>query len=105
EDEDISEAMHELFRDEGIEVLTSTRIARVEGKSGESVKLSANRTGSEMVLEGSHLLVAAGRLPNTDGIGLELAGVETTGQGYIKVNERLETSAPGVWAGGDCAGS
>lgn len=105
EDEDISEAMHELFRDEGIEVLTSTRLTRVEGKSGEAVKLSANRGGLGTVLEGSHLLVAAGRLPNTNGIGLELAGVETTGHGYIKVNERLETSAPDVWAGGECAGS
>ena len=105
EDEDISEAMHELFRDEGIDVLMGTRIDRVEGKSGESVKLTADRGGSEIVLESSHLMVAAGRTPNTDGIGLELAGVETTGHGYIKVNERLETSAPNVWAGGECAGS
>jgi len=105
EDEDISQAMHELFRDEGIEVLTGTRITRVVGKSGESVKLTTNRGSSEIILEGSHLLVAAGRTPNTDGIGLELAGVETTSHGYIKVNERLETSAPNVWAGGECAGS
>jgi len=105
EDEDISEAMHELFRDEGIDVLTSTRISRVDGKSGESVKVSATRGGSSLVLEGSHLLVSAGRTPNTDGIGLELAGVETTTNGYIKVNERLETTAPEVWAGGECAGS
>jgi len=105
EDEDISSAMHELFRDEGIDVLTGTRIARLKGKSGESVKLTANRGGSEIVLEGSHLLAAAGRTPNTDGIGLELAGVQTASHGYIRVNERLETSAPNVWAGGDCAGS
>jgi len=105
EDEDISEAMHELFRDEGIDLLTTTHITHVEGKSGKSVKLSANRGGSEMVLEGSDVLVAAGRSPNTDGIGLELAGVETTSHGYIKVNERLETSASDVWAGGECAGS
>ena len=105
EDEDISEAMHELFHDEGIDVLTNTRITRLEGKSGESVKLSADRGGSAIVLEGSHLLVAAGRTPNTDGIGLELAGVETTSNGYIRVNERLETTAPDVWAAGECAGS
>ncbi|EEF58509.1 dihydrolipoyl dehydrogenase family protein [Pedosphaera parvula] len=105
EDEDISAALHELFRDEGIDVLTGTRITRVEGKSGESVKLSANRNGSELVLEGSDILVAAGRTPNTDGIGLDLAGVETTSHGYIKVNERLETTAPDVWAVGECAGS
>jgi pyruvate/2-oxoglutarate dehydrogenase complex dihydrolipoamide dehydrogenase (E3) component len=105
EDEDISEAMHELFRDEGIDVLTGARITRVEGKSGESVKLFADRDGSPVVAEGSHLLAAAGRTPNTEGIGLELAGVETTRGGYIKVNERLETTAPDVWAGGECAGS
>ena len=105
EDEDASAALQELFKDEGIEVVTNTRIDRVEGKSGTSVRLSANRDGSKLVLEGTHLLVAAGRTPNTDGIGLELAGVEVTNRGYVKVNERLETTAPDVWAVGDCAGS
>jgi pyruvate/2-oxoglutarate dehydrogenase complex dihydrolipoamide dehydrogenase (E3) component len=105
EDQDISAGLHELFRDEGIDVLTNSRITRVEGKSGESVKLHIKRDGSELVLEGTHLLAAAGRTPNTDGIGLELAGVEITSHGYIKVNERLETTAPGVWAAGECAGS
>jgi pyruvate/2-oxoglutarate dehydrogenase complex dihydrolipoamide dehydrogenase (E3) component len=105
EDQDISAALHELFRDEGIEVVTNTRITRVEGKSGEAVKLNANREGSRLVLEGTHLLVAAGRTPNTDGIGLDLAGVEITDRGYVKVNERLETTAPDVWAAGECAGS
>src|SRR5438094_985041 len=105
EDDDISESMLELFGDEGIDVLLNTRIARVEGKSGESVKVTANRGGSATAVEGSHILVAAGRTPNTHGIGLELAGVETTGHGYIKVNERLETTAPDVWAAGECAGS
>jgi pyruvate/2-oxoglutarate dehydrogenase complex dihydrolipoamide dehydrogenase (E3) component len=105
EDQDISAALQELFRDEGVEVLTNTRVNRVDGKSGESVTLSLNRNGSEFLLEGSDLLVAAGRTPNTDSIGLELAGVETTEHGYVKVNERLETTAPQVWAAGDCAGS
>jgi len=105
EDQDISAALHELFKDEGIEVVTSARITRVEGKSGESVRLEANRNGSETVLEGTHLLAATGRTPNTDGIGLGQAGVETTDGGYVKVNERLETTAPDVWAVGDCAGS
>jgi pyruvate/2-oxoglutarate dehydrogenase complex dihydrolipoamide dehydrogenase (E3) component len=59
----------------------------------------------ERTLEGSHLLVAAGRAPNTGGIGLELTGVELTDRGYIKVNERLETTAPGIWAIGEVAGS
>jgi pyruvate/2-oxoglutarate dehydrogenase complex dihydrolipoamide dehydrogenase (E3) component len=105
EDEDVSEALHALFKDEGIEIVTNARITRVEGKSGESVKLTVNRGGSVVVLEGSHLLAAAGRTPNTDGIGLELAGVETTSRGFIKVNDQLKTTAPDVWAGGDCAGS
>jgi pyruvate/2-oxoglutarate dehydrogenase complex dihydrolipoamide dehydrogenase (E3) component len=105
EDEDISTALQELFRDEGIDVLTNTRVTRIEGKSGESVKLTASRNGSELVLEGTDLLVAAGRTPNTEGIGLDLAGVETTSRGYLKVNERLETTAPDVWAVGECAGS
>jgi len=105
EDEDVSAALHELFRDEGIGVVTDIRINRVEGKSGQSVKLHAAQAGSETVLEGTHLLVATGCTPNTQGIGLELAGVELTERGYIKVNEKLETTAPDVWAIGECAGS
>lgn len=105
EDDDVSEALHALFKDEGIDVLTNTQIIRVEGQSGQSVKLSLNRGGSATVLQGSHILVAAGRTPNTEGIGLDVAGVETTSHGYIKVNERLETTAPDVWAGGEVAGS
>jgi pyruvate/2-oxoglutarate dehydrogenase complex dihydrolipoamide dehydrogenase (E3) component len=105
EDEDISVAMHELFADEGIDVITSVRINRVEGRSGQSVNLYASRGSSEITLEGSDILVASGRTPNTDGIGLDVAGVQLTSHGYIKVNERLETTAPDVWAAGDCAGS
>jgi pyruvate/2-oxoglutarate dehydrogenase complex dihydrolipoamide dehydrogenase (E3) component len=59
----------------------------------------------EKTLEGSHLLVAAGRSPNTGGIGLDMAGVELTDSGFIKVNERLQTTTPGVWAIGEVAGS
>ena len=105
EDEDISSALHELFKDEGIDVVTDARITRVEGKSGDAVKLHVSRAGANIVLEGTHVLVASGRTPNTDGIGLEAAGVKLTDHGYIKVNERLETTAPDVWATGDCAGS
>lgn len=105
EDEDLSRALHELFKDEGIDVVTGAEIRRVEGASGESVKLHLHREGADTVLEGTHLLVATGRQPNTDNLGLELAGVKLTGRGFIQVNERLETTAPGVWAVGDCAGS
>jgi pyruvate/2-oxoglutarate dehydrogenase complex dihydrolipoamide dehydrogenase (E3) component len=105
EDQDVSDVLHNMFREEGIEVVTSAHITRVEGKSGEWVKLYTVREGPEINLEGTHVLVATGRTPNTQGIGLELAGVETTDRGHVKVNERLETTAPGVWAVGDCAGS
>ncbi|HSY42315.1 MAG TPA: mercuric reductase [Candidatus Acidoferrum sp.] len=105
EDEDVSAAMSELFNDEGIDIVTGARIDRVEGKSGSFVKLHVTRDGSTITLEGSDILVAAGRTPNTDGIGLDTAGVKLTDRGYIKVNERLETTAPDVWAAGDCAGS
>lgn len=105
EDPDISQGLHEMFIDEGIDILTNIHVKRVEGKSGAWVKLHVNRDGSDIVLEATHLLVAAGRTPNTNGIGLELAGVETNERGYVKVNERLQTTAPDVWAIGDCAGS
>jgi pyruvate/2-oxoglutarate dehydrogenase complex dihydrolipoamide dehydrogenase (E3) component len=105
EDPDISEALGDLFRDEGIEVVTNAEVARVEGISGQSVSLRARRAGSEIEISGTHLMVASGRTPNTSGIGLELAGVQITGSGHVKVNERLQTTAPGVWAVGDCAGS
>jgi pyruvate/2-oxoglutarate dehydrogenase complex dihydrolipoamide dehydrogenase (E3) component len=105
EDRDVSEALEELMRDEGIDVVTNTSVDRVEGLSGESVKLYATRKGSAIAIEGTHLLVASGRVPNTDGIGLELAGVETDARGFVKVNERLQTTTSDVWAVGDCAGS
>ena len=106
EDDDVVEALQDLFDDEGIGVVFKARIKSVSGKSGDSVRIVAeDGNGAEKTLEGSHLLVAAGREPNTQGIGLELAGVELTDRGYIKVNERLETTAPGVWAIGEVAGS
>jgi pyruvate/2-oxoglutarate dehydrogenase complex dihydrolipoamide dehydrogenase (E3) component len=105
EDPDVCEALHKLLADEGIDVLLNARIKRVSGKSGESVSVAIEQDGIEKVLEGSHILVAAGRRPNTEGLGLELGGVELTDRGYIKVNERLQTTAAGVWAIGEVAGS
>ena len=101
EDPDVTLAIERLFRDEGIAVLTRTAALRVEGRSGESVRLHT----SGGVIDGTHLLVAGGRTPNTDGIGLEKAGVETDEKGHVKVDARLRTTAEGVWAVGDCAGS
>jgi pyruvate/2-oxoglutarate dehydrogenase complex dihydrolipoamide dehydrogenase (E3) component len=105
EDDDVSEALAGLFRDEGVEVFLNAKPKRVSGKSGESVQIVIEQNGAEKTLQGSHLLVATGRKPNTEGIGLELAGVEVTDRGYIKVNERLQTTAPSVWAIGEVAGS
>jgi pyruvate/2-oxoglutarate dehydrogenase complex dihydrolipoamide dehydrogenase (E3) component len=105
EDEDVCEALRSLLEDEGIKVFLNARIRRVSGKSGETVSVVLEQSGTEKVLKGSHLLVATGRTPNTDGLGLELAGVELTDRGFIKVNERLQTTAPGVWAIGEVAGS
>jgi pyruvate/2-oxoglutarate dehydrogenase complex dihydrolipoamide dehydrogenase (E3) component len=105
EDRDVSEALGELFDDEGIGVRTGTRVDRVEGRSGDSVRLLATSDGEMYTIEGSDLLVASGRTPNTDGIGLENAGVERDDRGFVKVDERLRTTAHGVWAVGDCAGS
>jgi pyruvate/2-oxoglutarate dehydrogenase complex dihydrolipoamide dehydrogenase (E3) component len=104
EDADVSQAITQLFQDEGIVTVSNINMGRAEGKSGQGVRLHGSRRGSEIIVEGSHLLVATGRLPNTEGIGLELAGIETTRKGFIAVNERLETSAPSVWAMGDCTG-
>ena len=105
EDADVSEALHQLCQDEGINVVTRVHVTKVEGKSGQQVKLHGARDDAELILEGTHLLVATGRMPNTDNIGLELAGVEKSDRGYVKVNECLQTTATGVWAVGDCAGS
>ena len=107
EDEDVSEGLRELFEDEGIDLLLNAKTKRISGKSGESVRilLEKNNNGAQKTLEGTHLLVATGRTPNTQGVGLELAGIELTDTGYVKVNEHLETTAPGVWAMGEVAGS
>jgi pyruvate/2-oxoglutarate dehydrogenase complex dihydrolipoamide dehydrogenase (E3) component len=105
EDDDTTEGLRSLFWDERIDLVLNTRIKSVRGVSGQSVGVSIEQNGMEKSIEGTHLLVATGRVPNTKEIGLELAGIERTEQGYIKVNERLETTAPGVWAVGEVAGS
>ena len=105
EDEDVAEGLRVLFQDEGIELLLGASVESVSGRSGESVEVIVGQNGTKKTLQGTHLLVATGRTPNTDGIGLDLAGVALTKRGYVKVNERLETTAQGVWAIGESAGS
>ena len=105
EDPDIAQAILENFANEGVEVLLDTRVRQVEGLSGQKVRIAVENSQGEQTIEGTDLLVATGRTANTQGIGLERAGIELDARGYIQVNERLETTAPGVWAMGDCAGS
>ena len=105
EDPDVAQALLENFTSEGIKVLLETRVREVQGLSGQRVSVRVENSQGHEVSEGTDLLVATGRTPNTRGIGLETAGIELDAGGYIKVNERLETNAPGVWAMGDCAGS
>jgi pyruvate/2-oxoglutarate dehydrogenase complex dihydrolipoamide dehydrogenase (E3) component len=105
EDDDVTEGLQTLLVDEGVEFALNARVKSVSGVSGQSVRLALEQNGVETLLEGTHLLVTGARVPNTKNIGLELTGVELTERGYIKVNERLQTTAPGVWAVGEVAGS
>jgi pyruvate/2-oxoglutarate dehydrogenase complex dihydrolipoamide dehydrogenase (E3) component len=105
EDTDVAEAIRAIFADDGIDVILDAGLEAVDGRSGEQVGVRLRARGAQREIEGSDLLVAAGRTPNARGIGLEGAGIELDLRGYIKVNERLETTAAGVWAMGECAGS
>ncbi len=102
EDADVAAAIQDQFAEDGIELALEARIAEVTGRSGEEVSV---RLADGQAFTGSHLLAAAGRQPMTGGIGLELAGVELDARGFIRVDERLQTSAPGIWAMGEAAGS
>ena len=86
------------------EFYVTAEILNVPGRSGEKSASGADGIG-EQKIDGSDILVAAGRIPNTAGIGLEQTGVKVDGRGYIRVNDRLETTAAGIWALGECAGS
>ncbi len=105
QDPDAAEAVRQLLVDEGINVLVSTEMAGVTGKCGESVAVTLRTAAGERVVRGTHLMVATGRIPNTAGIGLEQLGVELDARGWLKVNDRLETTAPEVWGIGECAGT
>lgn len=105
EDADVGAAILELFVDEGLEVLLGTEVRRVEGHSGDRVRVRIKNKEGERTIEATDLLVATGRKANTEGIGLEKTGVELDEHGYIRVNERLETTSANTWAMGDAAGS
>ena len=105
EDPDAAEAVQRILGDEGVEFLTSAQTRKVEGRSGKDVTVTVQSAAGETKIQASDLLVAVGRVPNTAGIGLEKTGVALDDRGYVRVNDRLEASAPETWAIGECAGS
>jgi pyruvate/2-oxoglutarate dehydrogenase complex dihydrolipoamide dehydrogenase (E3) component len=105
EDLDVAEEMLGVLRGEGVEVVLGAETLGVEGRSGTEVRILLRTDTGERTIVGTDILVAVGRMPNTAGIGLEEAGIELDDRGYVRVNERLQASAPGVWAIGEVAGS
>jgi len=105
EDPDVTDAVQRILSDEGVQFVLAAEALNVQGRSGVDVSVTVRTPSGEQKINGSDILVAAGRIPNTAGIGLDEIGVELDGRGYIRVNERLETTAPDVWAMGECAGS
>jgi pyruvate/2-oxoglutarate dehydrogenase complex dihydrolipoamide dehydrogenase (E3) component len=103
EDPEISSAIQDLLTAEGIHLRVSARCIRLSGRAGAVAAHVDCEDGSPAV-EGTHLLLAVGRQPNTDDLGLDTAGVSRDERGYIVVNDRLETNVPGIWALGDCNG-
>ena len=104
EDSDVAEEVAKILREDGVDILFSTSVLRGARGADGAVRLTVQGPDGERTLSGSHLLVALGRLPNTDRLNLESAGVRTDKRGYVQVNERLETTAPGVYALGDVKG-
>jgi pyruvate/2-oxoglutarate dehydrogenase complex dihydrolipoamide dehydrogenase (E3) component len=105
EDKDVADALLEILHLDGVDIRLNVEVAQVECSSGNSVRLTITTAGGISVLEGSDILVASGRIPNTKNVGLDKTGVVLDARGYVQVNERLETTAPGIWALGECAGS
>jgi pyruvate/2-oxoglutarate dehydrogenase complex dihydrolipoamide dehydrogenase (E3) component len=105
EDPDVAEELQRILGAGSMQFVHSAEISRVCGRSGEDVCVTVRTPAGEQTIEGSDLLVATGCVPNTEGVGFERAGVRLDERGYIRVNDRLETTAPDVWALGECAGS
>ncbi|MFM0666884.1 mercuric reductase [Paraburkholderia sediminicola] len=105
EDADVADEMSRVLSGEGIDIVLGAETLKVEGQSGKHVSVTVRTAAGEQAIEGSDILVATGRVPNTAGIGLDKAGIALDERGYIRVNDRLQASAPGVWAIGEVAGS
>jgi pyruvate/2-oxoglutarate dehydrogenase complex dihydrolipoamide dehydrogenase (E3) component len=101
EDSDVAEEVYKILREDGIDVRLKARARRVERNEQGEIQLTVSGDGGETTVKGSHLLIAAGRRPNADQLNLGVAGVEIDENGYVKVNDRLETSVPGIYAIGD----
>ncbi len=104
EDADVAGEVANILREDGIEVLLETRPVRVEQSAAGNISLTVQTPAGERPLTGSHLLVATGRVPNTDWLNLDAAGIQVDKSGFIQVNERLETNVPGIYALGDIKG-
>jgi len=103
EDEDASHAVADFLKEEGIDVRVDSKVIGVE-KQGNSIAVKLESAGKISQVVGTHMLVAIGRRPNTDDLGLDNAGVATDSHGYIQVDDQLRTNVPGIWAMGDCNG-
>jgi pyruvate/2-oxoglutarate dehydrogenase complex dihydrolipoamide dehydrogenase (E3) component len=103
EDEDVSQAVADFLEEEGVDIRVDTKVLRVE-KHGGDIVVAVESGGKKTRIVGSHLLLAIGRRPNTDDLGLDAAGVATDQHGYIPVDDQLRTNVPGIWALGDCNG-
>jgi pyruvate/2-oxoglutarate dehydrogenase complex dihydrolipoamide dehydrogenase (E3) component len=104
EDTDIADAVADILREDGIEILVESHVSHVGQDLNGSIEMAVQTADGERILSGSHLLVAAGREPNTDWLHTEAAGIETDKRGYIRVNDRLETNVAGIYALGDIKG-
>jgi pyruvate/2-oxoglutarate dehydrogenase complex dihydrolipoamide dehydrogenase (E3) component len=103
EDEDVSQAIADILAGEGIAIRVNSKVVGVD-KQGERVAATVETDGAKSRVVGSHLLLAIGRRPNTDDLGLDRAGVAVDKRGYVEVDDQLRTSVPGIWALGDCNG-
>ena len=105
EDPDVAAAVRTVFEEEGIDLVLGAETQAVEGRSGDGVRLRVKTAAGDRTIEGSDIVVAAGRTPNTRDIGLEQAGIALDARGFVTVDDRLQATAAGVWAMGECAGS
>ena len=105
EDPDVAEAVQEIFAQDGIDVLLDAQATAVDGRSGDRISVRLQTPSGERTIEGTDLLIATGRTPNTHDIGLDIAGIDVDSRGFVTVDNQLRTSATDVWAMGECAGS